>query len=127
MSPRITALLVLAAIAVGAGATAALAATADSVTVEVSNSKSLRRLALYADISECDDSGGYGCYTSSLSVYSPTGKRILKRSFTFSGSGKATLRYAWTCRYTGRLKWRIHVSDGTSSASRSGRFRVQAC
>jgi hypothetical protein len=127
MSPRITALLVLAALALGGGAAAALAATADSISVEVSNSKSLRRLALFADISECDGAGGYGCYTSSYSIYSKTGKRILKRSFKFSSGGKAAVRYPWSCKYTGRLKWRVNVSDGSSSSKRSGGFKVQSC
>ena len=127
MSPRITALLVLAVLALGGGAAVAVAATADSLSVEVSNSKSLRRLALYSDISECDESGGYNCYTASYSIYTKAGKRLLKRSFRFSSGGKATVKYKWSCKHTGRLKWRVNVSDGTSKSQRSGGFKVQAC
>ena len=127
MSPRITALLVLAALALGGGAAAAIAATADSISVEVSNSKSLRRLALYSDISECDLSGGYTCYKASYSIFNKSGKRILLRSFKFSSAGKATVRYRWTCSHTGRLKWRVRVSDGDDVATRSGGFKVQPC
>ena len=125
MRTPLAVLLVLAVL--GSGAIAALAATANSVSVEVSNSKSLRRLALYTDISECDEAGGYGCYTASASVYTKSGKRVFRRSIRFSSGGKATVRYAWTCTYTGKLTWRVRVSDGTSRASRSGGFRVQPC
>jgi hypothetical protein len=127
MSPRLSALLVLAAIVTGGLSAVAIAATANSVSVEVSNSKSLRRLALYSDISECDEAGGYGCYTASASIYSKTGKRLFHRTITFSSAGKATVRYPWSCKHTGRLQWRVQVSDGTAKASRSGRFNVRAC
>ena len=127
MSPRITALVVLAALVAGGGAAAALAVTADSVSVEVSNSKSLRRLLLFTDISECDQAGGYNCYSASASVYTKTGKRVFRRVIEFNSAGKATTRYRWTCKYTGRLTWRVRVSDGSDRSTRSGGFKVQPC
>ena len=126
MSPRITSLVVLAVVGLGAVSAVAIAATANSVAVEVSNSKSLLRLALYTDISECDEAGGYGCYTASASVYKGT-TRVFRRTIRFSSAGKSTVRYPWSCKHTGRLQWRVQVSDGESKARRSGRFTVKPC
>src|SRR4051812_25852299 len=123
--------LLLAAAAVllvALAATTAYAATADSVSVDISNSKPLRRLALFADVSECDGAGGYGCYTASFSIYTRGGTRIYKKALTFNASGQAKGRYPWSCRHAGRLQWRVRVSDGESAAAtRRGNFNVTGC
>ena len=127
MRPRRIVALLVAAVVLGAGAATALAATADSITVDMSNSKSLKRLALFADVAECDDTGGYDCYTASVSIYAAGGRRILRRELTFDADGHVTYRYGWSCKYTGLLQWRVRVSDGTTSATRRARFRVSRC
>ena len=119
--------LTLALLIPGAGAAVALAQTADSITAEATNSKSKRALIVVSDVSECDIDGGYGCYTASFSVHKD-GKRILRRPLVFDpNTGVARTRYAWTCKHTGILVWRIRVSDGQSSATRRARFRVSRC
>ena len=118
--------LVLALLVPCVGAAAALATSADSISAEATNSKSKRALSVVADVAECDLAGGYGCYTATFSVHK-AGRRILGRPLVFDADGVARTRYAWTCRHTGILVWRIRISDGESSATRRARFRVSRC
>ena len=124
MTPRVPLILSTAALVLGGGA-AAIAATADSLSVQISNSKSLRRLAIYADVGPCDFTEDYTCYKASWAIYDRNGKRIYRRGLQIHSEGHATARYNWSCAHTGRLGWRVRVSDGKTSSTRHGHFHVR--
>jgi hypothetical protein len=141
MLRRLLPITAFAAVAVGAGAvTSAPAAPSagaaqsgddanpSTVHVDSSHSRSKRRSTFATDIAPCDQVlSAYDCYKGRLRIWNRRGKLIVSRPFRYDDNGEQLLRYKWSCRSTGRLRWRITVAAQGKIAHRNGRFTVTRC